>query len=112
MTLFSSVNEDFGATLTKNIKEYNWLYVNENVLSNYSEEKELLGNVFPENPLTPKEWINGCQYFITQLKGVFQHQKNALELEYLYRFHTLFNQLEQYLDSVEFVSELKSIKSF
>lgn len=112
VTLFSSVNEDFGATLTKNIKEYNWLYVNENVLSNYSEEKELLGNVFPENPLTPKEWINGCQYFITQLKGVFQHQKNALELEYLYRFHTLFNQLEQYLDSVEFVSELKSIKSF
>ena len=112
VTLFSSANEDFGTILSKNIKEHNWLYINENVLSNYTSEKELFAKIFPESPLSPKDWIDHCLYFITQLKDIFQHQKNALELEYLYRFYTLFNQLEQYLDSVEFVSELKSIKSF
>ncbi|WP_418497689.1 PD-(D/E)XK nuclease family protein [Flagellimonas sp.] len=108
-----SVSEktDFAKALAKDIKEGNWLYVSPDMLSTYDGSKELLAVMFPEKSISPKEWVDHCLMLIQQLKTIFQSQENALELEYLYRFHTLFNQLGQYLEKVDFMAELKSIKN-
>ncbi len=109
--LSASEETDFAKTLAKDIKESNWLYVAPDMLSAYDGSKDLLAPLFPKKSISPKEWVDHCLLLIQHLKAIFQSQENALELEYLYRFHTLFNQLGQYLEKVDFMAELKSIKN-
>lgn len=111
LVLSSTLETDFAKTLAKDIKEGNWLYVAPEMLLKYTGSKELLDILFPRKPIAPQEWMDNCLLLIQHLKEIFQSQKNALELEYLYRFHTLFNQLGQCLGKVDFLSELKSIKN-
>ncbi|WP_318343793.1 PD-(D/E)XK nuclease family protein [Flagellimonas baculiformis] len=109
--LSASGETDFAKALAKDIKEGNWLYVSSDMLSAYDGSKELLAILFPKKSISPKEWVEHCLKLIQHLKNSYQSQENALELEYLYRFHTLFNQLGQYLEKVDFMTELKSIKN-
>src|SRR5690606_8895443 len=102
---------DFANTLAKDIKERNWLYVSPEMLSKYNGSYGLLDRLFIKKSITAQEWTENCLSLIQHLKLIFQSQKNALELEYLYRFHTLFNQLGQYMEKVDFIAELKSIKN-
>jgi len=111
LTLSTESQGNFAQRLSKDIKEGNLLYINADVLSKYTRAKELLSTIFPEETLTPMEWINNCLLLIERLKIICQEEKKALELEYLYRFYALFNQLKQYLDKVDFMGELKSIKN-
>ncbi|WP_228236529.1 PD-(D/E)XK nuclease family protein [Allomuricauda sp. M10] len=111
LTISSNENIDFAPLLSKDIKEGNWLYVTERMLSKYTGADETLSVIFPSKKVNAKEWIQNCLKLIQRLKDIFQGQQNALELEYLYRFYSLFNQLDQYLEGVEFMSELKSIKN-
>lgn len=112
-TLVISTTEpnDFANTLAKDIKERNWLYVSPEMLSKYNGSYGLLDRLFIKKSITAQEWTENCLSLIQHLKLIFQSQKNALELEYLYRFHTLFNQLGQYMEKVDFIAELKSIKN-
>lgn len=102
---------NFAQQMSKDIKEQNLLYINSEVLSNYPKAKRLLSIIFPSEHITPLKWINNCLLLIEQLKTMYQKEKNVLELEYLYRFYALFNQLGQYLDKVDFMGELKSVKN-
>lgn len=111
LTLSTESHGSFAQRLSKDIKESNLLYINTDVLSKYPKAQELLSIIFPEATLTPMDWINKCLMLIERLKFIYQEEKNALELEYLYRFYVLFNQLGQYLDKVDFMGELKSIKN-
>ncbi len=111
LTLSSSQQGNFAQQITKDIKEGNLLYINLDVLSKYPEAKDLLSVIFPSDTISPMDWIKNCLLLIERLKVIFQEQKDALELEYLYRFYSLFNQLGQYLDKVDFMGELKSIKN-
>ncbi|NDV14733.1 PD-(D/E)XK nuclease family protein [Muricauda sp. TY007] len=111
LTLSNERQGNFAQHLSKDIKEGNILYLNQQLLAKYPKAQELLSIIFPGNTLTPKGWISHCLFLIERLKIIYQEKKNALELEYLYRFYVLFNQLDQYLDKVEFMGELKSIKN-
>lgn len=102
---------NFAQRMSKDIKEGNLLYINADVLSKYPKAKDLLSVIFPSGKISPMEWINNCLLLIKRLKTIYQDEKNALELEYLYRFYALFNQLGQYLSKVDFMGELKSIKN-
>lgn len=112
LSLSSSEKMDALSLIAKDIKEHNRLYLNRQYLEKYSAQSELLGLLFPMNPSTPLDWIGHCLLLIQKLKAIGQHQKNTLELEYLYRFHKLFNQLKQHIESVNFIKHLKSVKSF
>ncbi|WP_318310846.1 PD-(D/E)XK nuclease family protein [Flagellimonas crocea] len=111
LTLSSEKQGSFAQRLSKDIKENNLLYINTETLEKYPKAKELLAIIFPEETLSPMRWINNCLMLIDRLKNIYQQEKNALELEYLYRFYALFNQLGQYLEKVDFMGELKSIKN-
>lgn len=102
---------NFASRLGKDIKEGNWLYIDENILSKFKDNQEILSNIFPVKDIKPLGWIENCLTFIEHLKRHFQHQKNALELEYLYRFYALFNQLQLFLAKVDFMEDLRSVKS-
>ncbi|WP_108245718.1 PD-(D/E)XK nuclease family protein [Muricauda brasiliensis] len=111
LTLSTEEQGSFAQHLSKGIKEHNILYINALTIEKYPKAKELLSIIFPEKTMTPMDWISNCLELIERLKIIYQEEKNALELEYLYRFYALFNQLGQYLDKVEFMGELKSIKN-
>ncbi|MEC8832817.1 MAG: PD-(D/E)XK nuclease family protein, partial [Bacteroidota bacterium] len=108
----SSENQgNFAQRLSTDIKEGNILYIDTERLQKYPEANELLSIIFPNKTLSATGWISNCLFLIDHLKTIYQEEKNALELEYLYRFYALFNQLGQYLDKVDFMGELKSIKN-
>ncbi|RIV43902.1 PD-(D/E)XK nuclease family protein [Flagellimonas pelagia] len=111
LTISSAQKIDFARLMAKDIKEGNWLYVTERTLTKYEGVEETLSILFPKESINPKQWIHNSLQLIQKLKDIYQAQQNSLELEYLYRFYSLFNQLDQYLDGVDFVSELKSVKN-
>ncbi|MBO0321107.1 PD-(D/E)XK nuclease family protein [Muricauda sp. CAU 1633] len=111
LTLSTSGAKDFAPILAKDIKEQNWLYVTTSVLTKYAEDNSALETLFPKEPISVLQWTNNCLLLIDRLKNIFQEEKNALELEQVYRFYTLFNQLKDYLAHVDFITELKSIKN-
>jgi len=111
LTLSGEDQGNFAQKLSKDIKEGNLLYINKEALLKYPKAEDLLTLIFHSGKISPIDWINNCLGLIERLKNIYQNEKNALELEYLYRFYTLFNQLGQYLDQVDFVGELRSIKN-
>ncbi|MEZ4809735.1 MAG: PD-(D/E)XK nuclease family protein [Allomuricauda sp.] len=111
LTLSSSEELDFAKVLAQDIKENNWIYVGLPMLSNYSGAQHLLNIMFLEKPISPSQWIESCLLLIAPLKTIFQQDKNALELEQLYRFYILFNQLKQHLARADFIKDPKSVKS-
>ncbi|MEO9512233.1 MAG: PD-(D/E)XK nuclease family protein [Flavobacteriaceae bacterium] len=103
---------DFVDTISSDIKENNWVNITSKNLSSYPESHPLLKIIFPKNKISSQEWIKNCLLLIEILKDSFQQEKNSLELEYLYRFYTIFNQLKLYLNELDFTTDLKSIKNF
>ncbi|MGW9684417.1 PD-(D/E)XK nuclease family protein [Flagellimonas sp. 2504JD1-5] len=98
--------------LVLDIKKNNWIYLNTTQILKYDNSAQAAMFMFPEKTPSPSQWINNCLELIQHLKSHFQAIGNTLELEYLYRFHTLFSQLQTHLDQVDFVTDLKSLKSF
>ena len=111
LTLSAAETNDFAPLMAKDIKAHNWLYVNPHVLKKYAEVNGTLETLFPKHPISAVQWIDNCLLLIDRFKTIYQQEKNAMELEQVYRFYTLFNQLKDYLANVDFISELKSIKN-
>ncbi|WP_223826646.1 PD-(D/E)XK nuclease family protein [Flagellimonas sp. S3867] len=102
----------FLKSLSVDIKKNNWIYLNTPIISKYSPSGHAVNTIFPEKIPSPSQWIDNCLDLIQHLKSYFQTSDNALELEYLYRFYALFNQLHVHLEDVDFITNLKSLKSF
>jgi len=111
LTLSTKDKGNFAQRISEDIKEHNLIHLNKAALNAYPEAKQLLHIIFPDTALSPMGWITHSLTLIEHLKTIYQKEKNALELEYLYRFYALFNQLGQYLDKVDIVGDLKSIKN-
>ncbi|MFC4220760.1 PD-(D/E)XK nuclease family protein [Flagellimonas marina] len=110
-TISAASEVDFAQVLAKDIKEQNLIYLSSEALNNYATTNAVLKIIFPKHQICVNDWIDNCLELINSLKNIFQNEKNALELEQVYRFYTLFNQLKDYLANVDFINELKSIKS-
>ncbi|MEM7485697.1 MAG: PD-(D/E)XK nuclease family protein [Bacteroidota bacterium] len=111
-TISTAEKRDIAKVITTDIKANNWLYLNKNKLSNYDESQQLLGTIFPDKPMSPINWVDGCLHLIQTLKEIYESEENTKELEYLYRFYNIFNQLKQRISTVSFITNLRSIRSF
>jgi hypothetical protein len=111
LALSTSCKVNFAPIMAKEIKEKNRLYINGGVLDRYAEAYDVLKIIFPKDRISVLQWIDNCLLLIDRLKITYQQEKNTMELEQVYRFYTLFNQLKEYLAHVDFISELKSIKN-
>lgn len=98
--------------LSDKIKTRNWIYVKTQKLYGLiPQQKELLELLFSEHSFTPKVFLNNCLAIIENLKQKFQKSERNLELEYLYRLHTLFNQIASLVEQHAFITDVKSLQS-
>jgi len=95
--------------LKKIIVEKNWTYINLSKLEKYFKTIPNLNLLFFEAP-TPKAFVAKCQVIILSLKDNLQGNNNLTE-EYLYRFHTIFNQIQDLLSEYAFITDIKSLQS-
>lgn len=93
------------------IKAKNWTYINSQQLLGLVENKTFVEILFSEEDFSVGVFLKNCLSIITHLKEKFQKIENHLELEYLFRFYTLFNQILQLTAKHAFVSDIKSLKS-
>ncbi|WP_233268651.1 PD-(D/E)XK nuclease family protein [Cellulophaga sp. L1A9] len=100
------------SAIANKIKARNWIFVKtEQIEKAAPDVKELTGILFDDTALTPKSFIKRSLQLINVLKQKFQESGNSLGLEYLFRFHTLFNQLELMVNEHAFITDIKSLQS-
>ncbi|REE27960.1 PD-(D/E)XK nuclease superfamily protein [Winogradskyella pacifica] len=107
--LFETTSTNASSAIVANIQKNNTVYITVHELreltSSHKELIELLFQSWNDNPETALKY---CSELILKMKANFDSEKqnHSLELEYLYRFNTLFNQLSE-LDTT--YKHLKSI---
>nr|WP_299386495.1 PD-(D/E)XK nuclease family protein [Allomuricauda sp.] len=111
-TLSATEEVDVCSRIGNDIKKENKLYLRPQDIQHYRDQSNLVPILFPNAPLPAKDWISLCLQLVQHLKEDAQVQHKTLELEYLYRFYGLFNQLQQQLAETDIPIPLKSVKSF
>ncbi len=93
------------------IKRKNWTHISPYKIQDFIEANPTIKLLFFDEQLAPKEFVKRCLSIIQQLKLKLQERESALALEYLYRFHTLFNQILELVQKHPFITDLKSLQS-
>lgn len=94
------------------IRTKNWTYVNKKNLSTLFDYKATIVQLLFSTTLAkPKQFIGNCNALILKLKDFHVKNENNLALEQLYKFHTLFNQLQDLLEKYNYITNLKGLKS-
>ncbi|MBU2948402.1 PD-(D/E)XK nuclease family protein [Zobellia uliginosa] len=92
------------------IKNKNWVYINSEHIKEV-EKKNMVACtlLFHKDTPSPKEILGHCLRVISALKDRLHDTKDALALEYLYRYYNLFNQLSDLVEKYDFITDLKSL---
>lgn len=94
------------------MQKHNWIYLGKNqLISEKEQDNELIDLIFlNENPST-NQILNTFLKLIFKIKSKLKEnpEKNALELEYLYRFHQLFNELLSLEQKYSFLTSTKTL---
>lgn len=93
------------------IKSKNWTYITPSKIIRYTDQNPVLKLLFFDDQLTPEKFVKRCLTIILELKTKLQDGESPLALEYLYRFHTLFNQILELVQKHSFINDLKSLQS-
>jgi len=98
-------------TILNTIKNRNWTFIT------LPEIAKLIGNNRPVIPLlfsnenkSPLQFLKKCEAFVALLKETFLADNNDIVLEQLYKFHTLFSQIEQLIIKYDYVTNIKALK--
>jgi len=98
--------------LSEAIKKNNWAFITtKNLKSIEQGNQDLLELLFFKDTVNSNSFIDRCEQIIQILRDRFQSLHDALGLEYLYKFHTQFNQLREMVNEYSFVNDLKSLES-
>ncbi|MRI01320.1 PD-(D/E)XK nuclease family protein [Kriegella sp. EG-1] len=110
--LLSDKNDNYANLISKKIAEQNWSFIQNNqLIKTCPKQKENLELLFTNEPPDINKFLTNCLAIINGIKLKLVVGTNNLELEYLYRFHKLFNQLNDIVQQYSFINELKSLKS-
>ena len=109
--LFSAEDADnIADTICTEIKSRNWIYVDVPKLKLASHNNTThLDLLFYSSNVTVPVFLKKCLTLITAIKEHVTVEGNGLELEYLYRFHQLFNQLNDLVIKYPFLDDLQSL---
>lgn len=111
-SISASEPEDSVKVIQLDIQEHNRLYLSAEHLHAQVGQSRFIQNTFPKDVITPQQWLDSCLAITQTLKDIFQDDQKKMELEHLYGFHTLFNQLKNQISAVDFITDLKSLKTF
>ncbi|MBU3026829.1 PD-(D/E)XK nuclease family protein [Zobellia galactanivorans] len=99
-----------GHSIEETIKSKNWVYINADQIKQIEGgEGGATQLLFHKETPSPKEILELCLRIIAVLKDRLHNAKDALALEYLYRYFNLFNQLSDLVTKYEFITDLKSL---
>ena len=110
-TLINDKEKDCCSKISTTIKTKNWSYISTSKIKTLAPENINISELFTELTFTPTAFIEKCLSIISKLKEIYTNQNNFLGLEYLYRFNSLFNQLNTLLLEYNYVNDLKSLLS-
>ncbi|PRX56778.1 PD-(D/E)XK nuclease family protein [Flagellimonas meridianipacifica] len=113
---FKIISEDskvhFSDNIIQSLKTNNTTYVQPKALSLYLAQYDIDPNLFPDEAMVPNSIIEYCLFIISRLKEIFQKEKNAVELQYVYTFYNLFHQLKTQINAIGFIKNIKTVHSF
>jgi hypothetical protein len=110
--LFSVDGLNYSNVLQSVIKDENWLHVGPSqILSVPDVPQNAVRLLFFDKPAVPRTFISRCRQLIIALKDNIGAGSQNVFLEQLYRFHVLFNQLDDNVREYPFVTDLKSLYS-
>ncbi|WP_086475694.1 PD-(D/E)XK nuclease family protein [Arenibacter amylolyticus] len=110
--LFTHHNKNHASLLADTIKKNNWAFVSpKNLVLDTPEIQLLLDLFFLEKQQSAAQFLINCQKVVLSLKEKFLKTKDNLGLEYLYKFYSLFNQLQEMVATYAFINDLKSLES-
>ena len=93
------------------LKTKNWTYISQrNLKSLFDFNASIISLLFDNSATKPKEFISNCKSLILELKNIYIQTTNNLALEQLYKFNTLFNQLQDLLTKYDYITNLKGLK--
>ena len=107
--LNDSETKDCITIISNTIKTKNWSYITSEKLQSILPNNSNLGLLFFEEDISTEKFIKNCLSIIMALK--IKCNDDALALEYLYRFHGLFNQILALVQKHKFINDLKSLQS-
>jgi len=100
------------AVLSEAIRLKNWAFISSENLSSVLEGNDhLISLLFFHEDVSGSTFIHKCQQIIQKLRDKFLLSKDSLGLEYLYKFYTLFNQLQDMVTQYDFANDLPSLES-
>ncbi|TQO39086.1 PD-(D/E)XK nuclease superfamily protein [Arenibacter algicola] len=98
--------------ISEAIRTKNWAFITSDNLRSLGEGNEdLLSLLFFGEEVPGNVFLNKCHQIIQILRERFAMSKDSLGLEYLYKFYSLFNQLQDMVEQYSFVNDLKSLES-
>jgi hypothetical protein len=103
---------NIGDDISEAIKKNNFTFLDVNNITDFNKEKNVnLALLFFNRTPSPREFVERCLEIISILKGKLVASKNALALEELYRFFTVFNQVLELIGKHDFIIDLKSLQT-
>ena len=112
--LFENDRSNDAELIINHIQRHNKVSITlEDLKSLSHNHKDILELLFVSWEDRPKKGIQHCLRLITEIKGVLDQDKsnNLLSLEYLYRFHQVFNSLETLNASFSHINTISALFS-
>lgn len=108
--LLLKANEVAADSLILKIKTNNWTYVTLAQIEDKLARDEAAILLFQDVKNNPTSLIENFLSLIQHLRSIESIKENALILEHLYKFHTLFNQLKDLCSAFSYIDNLKGLK--
>ncbi|SHI44529.1 PD-(D/E)XK nuclease family protein [Pseudozobellia thermophila] len=108
--LFNRPGQDGVANALETIRTMNMAYLDADRLDKLIDNK-YTSLIFSEHDPTPTDFLKRCTELVLALREKFDEKRDALALEYLYKFYTLFNQLDELVQEHPFITDLKSLQA-
>ncbi|MEH1007605.1 PD-(D/E)XK nuclease family protein [Winogradskyella sp. ECml5-4] len=112
--LFETTTTNVSSAIVADIQKNNTVYITVQELKQLANShKELIALLFQSWNDNPETALKNCSELILKMKANFDSNKqhHSLELEYLYRFNTLFNQLSKLDTTYKYLESIIALQS-
>ncbi len=100
------------ATILTTIKTRNWTFITRNEIEKLiGDDDPIITLLFSKENNSPQHFLEKCEGLVIALKETFLAEKNSLVLEQLFKFYTLFSQINHLVNTYDYITNLKALKN-
>lgn len=110
-SLFETEKSNYFNDISSYIQKNNLVYISTNQLKKIADKAvhNIIDLLFSSWENNPKTALSNCLGLIQLIKRNNSENLNSLDLEYLYRFHSLFNQLTELNNNYHYLNSIESL---